>query len=305
MIKVFKHRRGSSFKMRQYKTLLLILTGMLAVVLISGSLKRANAEKGSEPKRIVSLAPSVTEILYALELGERVVGVTDFCNYPKEAKAKPKVGGFFNPDLETIVSLKPDLIIGMPNLGNKRVMQGLSSLDVPILTVTSFTIGDVLDSILIIGKRCEVLQRAERLVSGLKKRIERVKMLTKDAKKTRVLFVFSYEPLITAGRGTFIDEFISLSGGVNIAEDTRNRYSRRSIEEIIVKQPEVIITTTNMSSSDVQNSRNVAAWKRWKDLPAVRSGRVFGVNEDFFLRPGPRIITGLEKIAEMIHPEVF
>ena len=303
MIKAFRRRRGSSFKMKKYNTLLLIC--LLVTGLISGSLQTANAEKGGDPRRIVSLAPSVTEILYALELGERIVGVTDFCNYPKEAKAKPKVGGFFNPDIETIVSLKPDLIIGMPNLGNKRVIQGLSSLDVPILTVTSFTISDVLNSILIIGRRCGVVQRAERLVSGLQKRIERIKVLTKDAKKTRVLFVFSYEPLITAGRGTFIDEFISLSGGVNIAEDTRNRYSRRSIEEIIVKQPEIIITTTNMNSFDAQNSRNVTAWKRWKDLPAVKSGRVFGVNGDFFLRPGPRIVIGLEKIAEMIHPEVF
>lgn len=294
--------------MKRYKLLLLIIClGIISLNLIlEDSLETASASNTKFPERIVSLAPSITEILFELGLNEKIVGVTDFCNYPEEAKKKPKIGGFFNPNIEIIVSLKPDLVIGIPNLGNKRIIKDLSSLNTPTLMVKSFLINDILNSILMIGKTTGVMSRAEDLVLDLRKGMEKIEDLIQGSKKIKALFVFSYEPLIVAGKETFVDELISLAGGINIVSDVKGRYSRYSIEEVISKEPEVIITTVHGNSSYLlKESENVRGWERWKDLPAVKSGRIYAVDKDFFFRPGPRFVLGLEKIAEIIHPEVF
>jgi len=293
--------------MRRCKLLLLICLPILVFNLSSeGSLQVARASNPKIPERIVSLAPSITEILFELGLNKKIVGVTDFCNYPEEAKAKPRIGGFFNPNLEAIVSLEPDLVIGISNLGNKSVIKGLVSLDIQTLMVKSFMIDDILDSVLKIGKATGVMSRADDLVLDLRKRIEKIKDLIRGSKKVKVLFVFSYEPLIVAGKETFADELLSLAGGENIVRDIKGRYSRYSIEEVISKEPEVIIATVHENpSSLLKESKNVRGWEKWKNLLAVKSGRIYVVSEDFYFRPGPRFILGLEKIAEILHPEVF
>jgi iron complex transport system substrate-binding protein len=284
---------------------ILILCLFLSAVLSSVSI---SAEKRNDPQRIISLAPSVTEILFALGLGERVVGVTDFCNYPEEVKTKARVGGFFNPNLEMIVSLKPDLIISIPNLGNERVMKGLYSLKVPLITVHSHSVADIIDSIEIIGKATGAEVKAKGLISDIQEGIARIRNLTRDVKKRRVLFAFSYEPLIVAGRENIIDELIIASGGLNVAGDTKNRYVRYSMEEAVAEKPEVIIMTTMTRQDDTLDlirSQNIKAWGKWPQIPAVQAKRIYTVDDDFLVRPGPRVVLGLHKMAEMIHPELF
>jgi len=298
--------RGLRKKIRSGRSFFItILCFFLCAVLSGVSL---GAEKQNDPQRIISLAPSVTEILFALGLGEKVVGVTDFCNYPEEVKTKARVGGFFNPNLEMIVSLKPDLIVSIPNLGNERVMQGLSSLKVPLITVRSNSMAEVISSIEIIGKATGAEAKAKDLIFDIQEGINRIRNLTRDVRKRKVLFAFSYEPLIVAGKGSIIDELIIASGGLNVAGDTKNRYVRYSMEEAVAKEPEVIIMTTMIrddSTFELMRSQNMKRWNKWPQIPAVQTKRIYTVDEDFLVRPGPRVVLGLHKMAEMIHPELF
>lgn len=291
----------------KHKPFLLVFFFVFFLFLVSDvSLKAEDKIQARSPRRIVSLAPSVTEILFELELGEKIVGVTSFCNYPEQAKSKAKVGGFYDPSLEAVVSLRPDLVIGISNLGNQRVIHSLNALNISTLIVKSFSIEGILESILTIGKETGTEFMAEKLVDGLRERIEKIKTITGKAKKPRVLFVFSYEPLIVAGRETLADDLITYASGENIVRDVKGRYSRYSMEEIIFQRPEIIITAAPMNiSSPAKDFPKMKGWEKWKDIPAVKSKRIYPINEDVFFRPGPRIVLALERMAEMIHPELF
>ena len=260
--------------------------------------------------RIISLAPSITQTLFALGLGNRVVGVTRYCLYPREAARREKVGGYFDPNFEAIASLEPDLVVALPE--HKEVKKRLSSLGINVLTVDNTTIKDILDSILAIGTACDVRSKAEEMVRGLKERADASKKLTSDIPRPKVLVSFargmgSYgiKNVYIAGRNTFYDELIELAGGTNAYQDERIMFPSVSREGIIALNPDIILDLIPLSevkglkAADVLNE-----WADFTEVKAVREGRVYVLGNDYVTLPGPRFILLLEDMKKSISPDM-
>ncbi|MBI2875515.1 MAG: cobalamin-binding protein [Candidatus Tectomicrobia bacterium] len=267
----------------------------------------APAASASPPQRIVSLAPSLTEILFALGLGNRVVGVTDFCDYPEAARRRPKVGGYVTPSLEAIVGLKPQLVVAVPDVTNRALLERLSQLEIQVLRHEARGLPDIWSTIEAIGRTTGTQPQAQRLVAEMRERMERVREQTRRAPQVRVLFVFAYDPLVVAGGGTFFDELIRLAGGTNVAGDSRVRYPKYSLEEVLRRDPQVILLPGRHGvSADLLPAQDSAQpWQRWPGISAVRQGRIYTVNDTALIRPGPRLIQGLELLARLLHPELW
>lgn len=251
------------------------------------------------PKRIISIAPSNTEILFALGLGDKVIGVTDSCDYPEAAKSKPKVGSV-DLNYEKIIEMAPDLVVAVGSL-QRQGIERLSMLGITVLAVDPKTINGVLHAIELIGKATDVEDRATTLVAKLSNRIEAVKARVAGAgasAKPRVFVEIWNDPLMTAGPGTFIDELISAAGGENIAHDARGEWPQFSAEAVIKRDPEVVILTGF-------NKAEALARPAWQGISAYRLGRVHEVHPDLLVRPGPRLVQGLEELAKILHPEAF
>jgi iron complex transport system substrate-binding protein len=255
------------------------------------------------PQRLISVAPSVTEVLFALGLGEKVVGVSTYCNYPPEALKKEKVGGYITPSLEKIVALRPDLVIGTADGNLKSFVNKLSGLGVPVYISNPRSVSEVLTSIRRIGEVTFSQPAAQRVVDSMKGKMETVREKVQGRPRSRVLHVLAYDPLISSGKGTFVDDLIRFAGGVNIAEGAEGKHPRYSMEEVIAQDPEVIILSSMKSKDPLADQRQW--WERWKEISAVRSGRIYVIDSDLILRPSPRIVEGLEEVARAIHPGAF
>lgn len=253
------------------------------------------------PQRIVSLAPNITETLFALGLDREIAGVTRFCDYPQEAASKRQVGGLVSPSLEKIVSLEPDLVIGTADGNRKETVDRLERIGLPVYVVNPGSLDEILEMILNIGEITGKRTEADRLVANLRRRIDRVVLLTKDSARPGVFFQVGEGAMITAGKNTFIDRLIRSAGGENIAGDSTTRYPRFSMEEIILKNPDIIIVSSakNRSSPSAKET-----WERWKDIAAVKKGNIHVIDPDLVSRPAPRIVDGLETMAGIIHPEI-
>ncbi|MFB3894962.1 MAG: cobalamin-binding protein [bacterium] len=250
------------------------------------------------PQRIISVAPNITEILFALGLEKQIVGVTDFCDYPAAAKSIPKIGGFSNPNLEKIISLKPDLVVITADSNQDAMTKQLWQLKVPVYIINSQTIFGIMTTIRKLGEVTGTNTTANNLTQQLEHRIELVHLKVKALPKPKVLFLWSEKPLITAGQGTFTDNLIELAGGINIAQASKIKYPKYSLEEIIRQQPEVIIIANMQNQIDASV---YSRWQQWSQIPAVRNHRVFSINSDLMARPSPRIIDGLEELEKLIH----
>ena len=248
-------------------------------------------------KRIVSVAPNVTEMLFAIGLDEEIVGVTDFCDYPDAAREKPKIGGYHIPNVEAILSLTPDLVIATPDGYSKEKVRKLESI-VPIFLVNSKEIDEILEAMLILGKVTGRDDEAKQVVDGLRVRVEAVRekvALIPVEERPKVFYEIGRDPLITVGPGNFVDSLISAAGGINIANDATTGWPRYSVEAVIIKEPDVIITAPHVSSG----KDTTGTWQRYKTIPAVQNGKIYAVNPDILLRPGPRIVDGLEKLHSL------
>ena len=255
------------------------------------------------PKRIVSLAPNITEILFSLGLDTEIVGVSALSNYPEAAKRKAKVGSYVTPDFEKIVSLKPDLIVAT-GVGNTReVVDRLDKLGFPSYVIFPKNIDGVLKSIEHLGQVLDREKEAARVVEGMKKRRERVVERIKGYPRPKVFLLVGESPIVTVGKGSFADDLIRLAGGDNIAGNQREMYPRWGMEEVLQRAPEVILISAMNPRGDYQ--KVLQEWSRWKSLPAVKQGRIYTVDSDVVDRPSPRIIDGLEAIARILHPEAF
>jgi iron complex transport system substrate-binding protein len=252
------------------------------------------------PKRIVSLAPNITEALFALGLEGEIVGVTIFCNYPVQALQKPKVGGLINPSLEMIVSLEPDLIIATADGNRKENVEQLEKIGLPVYVVNPVNIDEILTMVMDIGTITGKEKKAGKLVRNLRKRIGNVIHHAKGLTRPKVFLQFGINSMITAGRNTFLNELITTAGGHNIAGDSEIRYPRFNIEAIIAGKPDVIITSS-MNGGE-SSAPAIHRWKRWHDIPAVQNGRIHIMDSDIINRPSPRIVDGLEELFSIIHP---
>ncbi|MFH1758716.1 MAG: cobalamin-binding protein [Pseudomonadota bacterium] len=260
-------------------------------------------EVPGSPQRIVSVAPSVTETLFALGLGDRLVGVSSYCQFPPEALKKEKVGGYINPSLEKIVALRPDLVIGIAEGDLKTFVDRLAKLKIPVYITNPQNVSGVITSMQHIGKVTSSARSAQRVTQAIKKRVQAIQTKVQGRLHPRVLHVLNFEPLISAGKGTFVDDLIRLGGGRNIAETAQGKYPRFSLEEVLAVDPEVIILASMRSDDPLTEQRQW--WERWKNITAVRQGRIHVLNSDLIHRPSPRIVDGLEQVARAIHPEAF
>jgi iron complex transport system substrate-binding protein len=247
------------------------------------------------PRRLISLAPSVTEILFALGLGDRVVGATTYCDYPAEARSIEKVGDTQRPNLEKIISLKPDLVVISTASQLEEFVGNLERLGVPVYVNNPTDLGSLLDSIQRIADVAGVPESGSALVTNLRSRINGVHTRVEGLARPRVLLVLGSEPLITAGGGTFISDLITEAGGDSISADQKTDYPLFSIETALARRPEVIFLQAGGEGLPNQLA----------DSPAARAGRVYQLEDAILLRPGPRIVTGLEEVARKLHPEAF
>jgi iron complex transport system substrate-binding protein len=255
------------------------------------------------PKRIVSLAPNITEILFSLGLDEGIVGVSIHCNFPEKAKTKVRVGSYISLDYEKIISVKPDLIIGT-GVGNTRDMvDRLQRLGFSTYVIYPKNLEDILNSIIHIGQVVNREKEARAIIERMSKRSQRVIELTKDLPRPKVFVQIGDAPMVTVGKGSFTDELIRLAGGENIAGKEKEVYPRLGMEEILRRSPEVIVISSMNPEGDYQ--KTLRDWNRWKTIPAVKNGRVHIIDSDLIDRPSPRIIDGLEQLARMLHPEQF
>ena len=254
-------------------------------------------------KRIISLAPSVTEILFALGLNEQIAGVTNFCDYPEAALSKPRIGGFVNPSIEKIVSLRPDLIIGTIEGNRRETVQRLNDLGLSVYLVNPKSFDGVIKTIKNIGEIVGGQDESRRIIRDMETEKENIIMHTASLPKPKIFFQIDYAPIITVGKGTLANDLIHLAGGRSISEDELSNYPHYSIETILLKAPEIIIMSSMESKRDYLNLLRM--WQHWKSIPAVRMNAIYVIDSNLVDRPTPRIMEGLETLARMIHPEVF
>ncbi len=258
------------------------------------------------PQRIISLAPSNTEILFALGLADRVVAVTDYCDYPSEAKDKPKIGGFSTPNIEELVALSPDLILAT-SIHEKRIIPQLEGKGMAVFALNPKTLDEVLEAINLIGEITGREEEASGLVAEMGNRIKAVTDKTGgllESQRPRVFYIVWHDPLMAAGSGTLQDDLIEKAGGINIAQDLAG-YADISLEAFIAGNPEVMIAGGGHGSSEDLTFQFAKAEPRLNDIDARQNNRVYMVDSDLVSRPGPRTVEGLEKFAEFIHPELF
>ncbi len=254
----------------------------------------ANASGDTPPERIVSLAPSTTEILFALGLEDKIVGVTSFCDYPAEAREKPKIGGMSNPSLESVLSLRPDIVV-MTTDGNPKEFEArLRSLNKKTYVFTARRIHELPMAIRDMGRILGREKASRELSDQIEHALIRLKhSRPSEGRKKKVLFIVWPEPLIVAGAGTAIDDALKLLGVENIAGNTQTTYPKYSIEEVLYQSPDIIFIGKGMQANMREVSKGLL--DKLALVPAVRNGSVFFVSDSLY-RLGPRVITGIEEL---------
>ena len=254
------------------------------------------------PHRIISLVPSVTELIFAIGAQDLLVGVTDFCDYPPAARQKPSVGGMLAPSLETMVALKPDLVVATTAGNREETFTQLEQLRIPVYVVNPTRVADVLDLISRLGALTGRESAAARLAVSLGTRVDAVAARVKNLPRPRVLYVLWPDPLIVPGRGGLVSELLVLAGGDSVTADAGEPYPRFSLEAAIARAPQVIILASHGSG---QGRIAREKWERFTSLPAIKDGRLYTADGNLLHRYGPRIVDGLEQLARLIHPEAF
>ena len=295
---------------------LLLAAAILAIFAASSLARRLLGGRGHEDSpdgqinRIVSMAPSITETLYALELDDRVVGVTRYCLYPPEATQKPEVGGYHNPNFEAVVALRPDLVVLLT--GDRRSLSAFEKLGLNTLVVCHNNVEGILASFTEVGRICTAQQKARDIVAGIEARLQRVGRKTAGLQRPRVLVVIQrtadggrLEHVCVAGSDGFFDKMIALAGGENAYPPSAARFPRVSAEGILWVNPQVILDmTTGLARGNHGSQPPLAAWRQLAEVEAVKTGRVHALKADYVYVPGPRFVLLVEELARLIHPEV-
>jgi len=257
------------------------------------------------PQRIVSHVPGITEILFALGLEEKVVGISDYCDYPDATELKEKVGGFYNPSVEKIVELDPDLVL--TSGATDYLMPQLEELGIPYIILQPEDIDGILKNIELVGKVTGTERKAGEVVEDMEARISYVITQVKDAPRVRVFYIFASTDLNnpwTAGPGSFVDTLITMAGGENIGAKALAPWAQFSIEELVSSDPEVIIVDAKHGTAATPREE-IECHPAWQGITAVKRGEIHLIDGDLVNRSGPRIVQGLEEMARIIHPELF
>lgn len=253
----------------------------------------------ASPERVVGLSASIIEIIFELGKGSKIVGAVSHSDYPEEAKTLPVLGPYSKPDLEKLVAIKPDLCIAMKDGNPEDSVRMIESFGIPVFVVDTSCLSGIYEAIFSIGQILGAEAEASRIKKSMETKISYVREKVLKAKRPGVVFEVNSEPLILAGKGTFIDEMINLAGGTNLIRQGAD-YPRLSREKAVVLMPEVVII-----SGMVEEKRTRAWWRNFSYVPAVKNNRIYHVSPDVFLRPTPRMAGCIEELAKIMHPELF
>ena len=289
-------------KLATYKlvTLYLIIQSLCILII---------QEVNAAPHRIISTSPAITEILFAIGAGDRVVGVTDYCNFPKKACLLPSIGGPLNPSTEKWIALKPDLIILQDD--SVVLKKHAKVFKIPTLEVSVNNLENILRSIQVIADAMQTPKAGKQLADKIKIQIDNYRISLEKTKPHQVLMLLSdtndpSRDLYAVGRNTFLNELLSIAGGENILPDTMATYPKISKEFIIAKSPEIIIEigpTANLSNEGILNRKK--AWTIYPTINAVKNDRLYFVGANYILIPGPRLVKILDILTRNIHPKLF
>jgi iron complex transport system substrate-binding protein len=253
------------------------------------------------PRRIVSLAPSITETVYALGAEDRLVGVCAQCDFPEAAAKLPRVGGYMVPSVEAVIAARPDVVLVVPSPGNRDAVRAIAQAGVRVVVVADRTLADLWAAIRTIAGTLEMAEAGERLVRDVEGRLGTVRSRVAGLPARRVLLVVDHRPLVVAGAGTLQDELVTLAGGTNVAADIGSVWPELSLEVIVARAPEVIVDATVVMRADEVKD----FFAGLTTVPAVRTGRVITLNSEAILRAGPRVPEAAAALAAAIHPEAF
>jgi iron complex transport system substrate-binding protein len=277
---------------------------LIALVLSSVALPGA-------PQRIVSAAPAVTETLFALGLGDRVVGVTTHCRFPAEARKKAKIGGYMRPSLEAIVALRPDMVI--TERGPSNLMTQLAGLRISAVEVDFKTLPDILASFQKIADAAGMPERGAALRNSITGQMDQIRSRVKAYERVKMMFVVgrtagTLTGIIVVGGASYLSELMGIAGGVNAFADSTAAYPKVTLEEVLARDPDVILDRADMgdqsAATEAQKRAVINLWRTYPTLKAVKRDRVvFGIPDIFFV-PGPRIVDAAQAFAKMLHPEV-
>lgn len=283
-----------------------ILTGMPFMAHVSSRAFVDDAGRriylAKPPARVVSLAPSITEMLFALGLDEQIVGVTEFCDYPAGAKSKAKVG-YANPNVETIIALRSDMVLAPKDFLRPDLQAKLEQLKIPVFVLDAKLLEDIPLQVHTLGKMFEKTSAANDVTQRMRQRMAELKLKVETVPAKRALYVLNSQPLISVGPGSFIHQMIGFVGGINVAAGAGVAYPRLSMETVLKEDPEVLIFPTGEVETVPRSEQQ--QWRRWESLSAVKHQRFHEVSSSLLNRPGPRVVEGLEQLARAIHPELF
>ncbi len=255
------------------------------------------------PQRVVALAPSVTEIIYALGAEDKLSGATRFSDYPEPARNLPKVGSYVHLDLERIVALRPDLCIAVKDGNPKHVISKVEALGISVFAVNPIDLESVMETISAIGGLIGARPAASRVVGDMHRRIAAVRLALDGVDtRPRVFFQIGIDPIVSAGSDTFINELIVRAGGENLAAGGVP-YPRFSREQVLDMKPEVIVITSMARGAIFEAVK--AYWSQWPGMPAVKHNRIFLQESNIYDRPTPRMVDGLESLSKILHPDRF
>ncbi|MHC4741753.1 MAG: ABC transporter substrate-binding protein [Planctomycetota bacterium] len=296
--------------MNKWLLLLLLIFCWMAAGMVfldsSADESPADAPRPEDVKRIVSLAPSLTEILFALGLEDELVGVTIFSDYPPAASQKAKMGSFWQPNIEAVIAAKPDLVVTLEIPQQKDTARRLGKIGCNCLTLNIDKVSDLYEAISRIGQATGKEAEAAELASGLRSKLVSLSARIDKDEKPKVLWVIGQDPLRVAGRDTFVNEMIELAGGENAIGKTVHQYPPIGSEQVIARAPDVIIEPA-MGGKTVSEAQKDAMryWSRFQNVPAVANERIYVISPDTVCRLGPRLYEGVETIAKCLKPQLF
>ncbi len=280
--------------------LLLLLTSAmpLCAATFSDALNR-QIEVPDQPQRIISLAPSVTEILFAIDAGDLLVAVTDYSYYPEQAKMLPSVGSYADPGLENILSYEPDLVIATASMNSPNLIHQLEKLGIAVYVMNALSVEETLETMTILGQLSRHEEQAEQLRNDIENRINHIKQVTDQKEPVTVLAAIVLQPLMVAGPQTFVNSIIRIAGGRNVVADGPSRYPTWNFEALLDSDPEFILLSPHPGQPSV-----TSFFSPWKQLTAVSRKQIIEINADWLYRPGPRMILGIEALAKTLHPDL-
>ncbi len=257
-------------------------------------------ELPSHPQRIISLAPNITETLFLLGAQDRLIGVTIQCTWPEEAKKKLKVGDLLNPNYEVILAAKPDLVIASTAGNDRGAIMKLAGLGLPVYVAAQRNVEKILQSVEEIGRITDCAERGHQLAAQMQERLDKIKSRIAGLPPVRAFFITWLDPLLAPGKNTFENDVLRFAGVVSITADIPQYYPRYSLEQILVKNPDVILTV-KQEGNPIPDFRKIAGWR---DLRAVRQGKVYVLTE-YLQHPSPLFVDGVEELVKKLYPERF